>query len=632
MPVPPREALAKPDISAFSPKDIIRAGVETERLEVIPLNRILTDSSLIDVVHADELGNSMREKRGQITPIAVRARINDKDGEITYDIIDGFHRTAGKKGNGDTAINATVIYGCSEEEMYDLRILAASSVRSVQFARIAEWITSSFAITQWAAKGLSVSQAFGMVVADRSRSNLVEMNQEEMKGLKEWVNARCTRWGKTPSSIHQDLRVVANADPGLVKEVRIATGGSSRKTRISPVKLALVVNAFPGNLNHGVQREILHFAISNKLKMDDIRIIVENLRDKIKPGLAEEDIKKLINNVQLDKRSSSKKPAIDELNGNVNGSVDVWWNPAIFSERFAQVEMEIAHSLIAEAVSKGQLPRDTFYGDKKLANQRLKTIENRLRNFEEDLRRALVLKEVFELSIEDIAKVLNKDTVYVATAIHFLKNIPNRQASVLTDGRKPEANMSTATSSANQITSNKTPLRINGALSKPSGLPPTTQVQAHVNGSEHAQKKPVASVITVPPKPLAEKASRPQAQAPKVDVKPSSGKNGIGQPKESVVTTPTVIFNHKDGPANKPAQDPPPPEHLDRKPEDFVKGEKVWFLNTREDDRPGIISGTEFKEGRWYVKIDFPPMRHRDIFTSYTSFMPITQFDNRYKL
>ena len=331
------EALLKPDVNALSSKDILHAGIETERLEVIPLNRIITESALIDEAHAAELGISMKQKRGQITPIAVRARIDEEDGEVTYDIIDGFHRTAGKKINGDSNINATVIYGCADEEMYDLRILAVSSVRSVQFARVAEWITNSFATTPWAEKGLSVSQAFHTALKDSKRSNTANMTPKEMIELKDWAKGKCNRWGKTLGSIYQDLRVVDNADPGHVKEVRFATGGTSREVKITQAKLALVVNAFPGKEHHLAQREILHFATANRLKIDQIKTVVENLRGKIQPGITEKGISELIRNINLERTSKKGKFIIPTGQENAKDTD----NPLVLKQKIQELELRI---------------------------------------------------------------------------------------------------------------------------------------------------------------------------------------------------------------------------------------------------------------------------------------------------
>lgn len=75
------EVRVEPLIDSLSPLEIIRNGLEIERVEVIPLARVLTENALIDTAHADELGASMKQKRGQITPIAVRARLDERQVE-----------------------------------------------------------------------------------------------------------------------------------------------------------------------------------------------------------------------------------------------------------------------------------------------------------------------------------------------------------------------------------------------------------------------------------------------------------------------------------------------------------------------------------------------------------------------
>src|SRR3990167_10179741 len=179
-----------PNFDSLSALDLIDRGIETERVETVPLDQILTEEGIVDYDHVDELGVSMKQKRGQITPIVVRPRI-DEAGLLVYDIIDGFHRSEARMLNGDKTILATVIYGCSDEEMYDLRILAASSVRSVQFPRIAQWIFSSYEITPFAEKGLTVAQAFSLVVNDSQRSNIVKLSKDEIAELKDWARKKC---------------------------------------------------------------------------------------------------------------------------------------------------------------------------------------------------------------------------------------------------------------------------------------------------------------------------------------------------------------------------------------------------------------------------------------------------------
>jgi hypothetical protein len=353
-------------VNMLSPRELIRNGIETERLETIPLANVLTEEALIDDSHAVELGASMKQKRGQITPIAVRPRIDAMGGGIVYDVIDGFHRSAGKKINGDRDINATVIYGCSDEEMFDLRILAASSVRSVQFARLTQWMTKSFDTTPWAKKGMTVTQAFQVALKDQRRSNVPGIGVDDLADIKDWAKAKTERWGKTVGSVYQDLRLVANADPTLVSEVRTAAGGYSRETTITQSKLAMVVNSFPGDGHHAVQRAILHHAVESKWKIDHIEAVCEALKGTVKPGMSEESVRNILKTTVIEHEvfSASKsgrrsrgtsKPreqhtsgmnlvrqlrgqiaALEEENARLSGnsegasSIDTWWRNADF--------------------------------------------------------------------------------------------------------------------------------------------------------------------------------------------------------------------------------------------------------------------------------------------------------------
>lgn len=322
-------------IDLLSPLEIIQRGLEIERLEVIPLARVLTENALIDPAHADELGASMKQKRGQITPIAVRAKINEASGEIVYDVIDGFHRTEGMRRSGGEVINATVIYGCSDEEMYDLRILAASSVRSVQFPRIAQWISQSWETTSWSKKSLTVSQAFGLVLSDSKRSNIADLTVEEVIELKEWAAAKCTRWGKSVGATYGILRVVAMADPELTRQVRTSGGGKDRTGKITPVRLQAVAERFPGEANYAAQRAILRLAVERRYYAEEIKQFVEQARIFIEPDMSEDEIYELVSGLSIiikppgsSKRNNSTKEVEevfeDDEEGNEEGVVEGW--------------------------------------------------------------------------------------------------------------------------------------------------------------------------------------------------------------------------------------------------------------------------------------------------------------------
>src|SRR3989344_516019 len=346
------------DVHTTSPLELIRSGIETERLERIPLDRVLTEHALIDDFHADELGASMRQKRGQITPIAVR--VSEVEGLIVYDVIDGFHRVEGKRRTGDTDINATVIYGCSDEEMYDLRILAASSVRSVQFPRIAQWIFSSYEITPFAEKGLTVAQAFSLVVNDSQRSNIVKLSKDEIAELKDWARKKCERWGKSVTAVYGILRVVSNADPDLVKQVRTSGGGKDHAGRITPARLTAVVDSFPGNVNHMAQRAILRVVVEKRLSAEETSYLAERLKGLINSRMDEELVYSIASGVTIERKVFSVRTHMQEDAGDEGYAVD-WDEIEPDEEDLAAIEDGRDEEFDEEEIQVGKsvAPQDT---------------------------------------------------------------------------------------------------------------------------------------------------------------------------------------------------------------------------------------------------------------------------------
>lgn len=127
-----------PRYSELSPLFLLQHNVETTRMELVPVNMIVQEEIAIDETHVKSLAESMSGTRGQISPMTVRARWLEDSKIIHYDVIDGFHRAAGLILIGKDIAKCVVVYGCSDEELFDLRVLAANSVRSVQFARVAK--------------------------------------------------------------------------------------------------------------------------------------------------------------------------------------------------------------------------------------------------------------------------------------------------------------------------------------------------------------------------------------------------------------------------------------------------------------------------------------------------------------
>ena len=87
-----QEVESSGEFDYYTPRDLIKMEVDYKRLERINVDGLILEASLVEPSHVEDLAASMKGKRGQLQPIAVRARLNE-DGEIVYDIIDGFHRS-----------------------------------------------------------------------------------------------------------------------------------------------------------------------------------------------------------------------------------------------------------------------------------------------------------------------------------------------------------------------------------------------------------------------------------------------------------------------------------------------------------------------------------------------------------
>src|SRR3989344_2940074 len=118
----------------------------------VPLNLIDLIEVPVDEDHVATLADSMLDERkvrggtGQNHAISVAQII----GEPQFPIMDGFHRATGRNDHGLPDVYATIRLNSTWEEVYDRRILAASTHRAVRFARVIEWVEEVWRISPWA--------------------------------------------------------------------------------------------------------------------------------------------------------------------------------------------------------------------------------------------------------------------------------------------------------------------------------------------------------------------------------------------------------------------------------------------------------------------------------------------------
>lgn len=295
------EMPSEEELKKMSPKEILERGLEITRHETIPIASIAVDVSIVDDFHAEKLGDSMRGKRGQLTPICVRARLNE-NGEVAYDVSDGFHRTEGKRLSGDQGIDATVVYGCDDAELIDLRILAASSVKSVQWPRIAFWINGAWEQTSWFKDdGVTVLQAFSATI--NKQDSVQKLSAGESAKAKQWVKNKCDYWQRGITNTYGVLRIVGMSDPDLVRQVRAGSGGRDRKAVITPGRLEAIVMAHPGEENYDTQNIIMDQTIQRRLTANETEQFAVAIRKQLDEGTLIEDVdfEKIMKGITLSK-------------------------------------------------------------------------------------------------------------------------------------------------------------------------------------------------------------------------------------------------------------------------------------------------------------------------------------------
>lgn len=295
------QVLDRPIPDAVS-RVLIESGERRSLIGTVPLPQVITDHSVIDEHHVEELAHSMATSdRGQISPTTVRARIDDSTNEVVFDVVDGFHRTEALRQNGAETVKVSAMYSCPDEELFDLRILAAQSVQSVQFARVATWMKLAFNSTVWAEKGMDVTRAFGVTLNDTKRPQKVNLNPDEVEGLKEWVRGTSDRWGKGINQTYQILKLVDDSDPSLVEQVRTQGGGKDRKAVVTPTYLKLVVGAFPGVDNYAIQNAVMDVVLKKRMYVPQVNAFLEQVIPYIEEGMSREEVRDAIyRNVDVD--------------------------------------------------------------------------------------------------------------------------------------------------------------------------------------------------------------------------------------------------------------------------------------------------------------------------------------------
>lgn len=266
------------DLLVLPPVDLLHAVKDTDikipRTEYVSTRYIVVDGTPIDEDHARDLGLIMLGAWGQTQSVMLRVRQEDS---LVYDVMDGYHRVVGIRMVSEEQyplIKSEVYYNCDDEELFDQRILAANSVKAVQFPRLGSWMSSVWSLTPWKDK-LTVAQAFTMADTDSSGRNL-GLSDYEANTIKVWARTKARTWLMEVPTIADKLRTIEISDKSLVSRVR--SGGSFGKGQLAltEIQLKTISTAFPREGE--IQKLIAHFANGHGLSGKKIEILTAHLK------------------------------------------------------------------------------------------------------------------------------------------------------------------------------------------------------------------------------------------------------------------------------------------------------------------------------------------------------------------
>jgi hypothetical protein len=201
-----------------------------QRVEMTLPLEILKHDVPVDAGHVERLVHSIRQK-GQLAPLYVWGGVeeqNEKQG--SYQIIDGFHRTAAMRRLGLSEAQCYVAY-CDEETFRDLRITSAVIHKSVTFARVVKWVRESFAETTWSQR-MSPSTAF---------QGKWHLDGAEAHALNRWLRDKAELWGMSLHKIGEILEIADKISPRIIPHIReLAPGELPTGIVVTPKAVAAV--------------------------------------------------------------------------------------------------------------------------------------------------------------------------------------------------------------------------------------------------------------------------------------------------------------------------------------------------------------------------------------------------------
>lgn len=186
----------------------------------VPADLIDSEEVAVDVQHAESLAAQMRDLSVSEHGTGQQARINVAlvPGQSLLKIIDGFHRNAALRINGQTMIDVTA-KATNWDGLYDQRIFDAKKHPHLRFSRVVQWMREIWAISGLESEGMALEQAILMYRYDFDGARL-GFTPEQAALAKQWVASKEKQWDIAAMTIHGQLKVAEHVDPKLVHATR----------------------------------------------------------------------------------------------------------------------------------------------------------------------------------------------------------------------------------------------------------------------------------------------------------------------------------------------------------------------------------------------------------------------------
>jgi hypothetical protein len=216
----------------------------------VPSSLVYSEDVPVDESHVKDLTSSMQAEKikngstGQLSAIL----LGQVQGFSQFPIIDGFHRNRSLQNQGVKEIFATIRPNCTWEEVTDHRILAAAtSHKSIRFARLIDWVDEAWKFSPWK-DSIKVSQAFALRFQKGMTGKNMGIEKDQVKEIRDWVDKKCEQWHISASYIYQHLLIAQTVDPEMVKDARERSSGSSLDA-LTPLHLAAISKAIPNKFD-----------------------------------------------------------------------------------------------------------------------------------------------------------------------------------------------------------------------------------------------------------------------------------------------------------------------------------------------------------------------------------------------